>query len=279
MDNQIIEIVQIPVIRQQLQDIKTDVTKRVNDVLSLVCTEDTVKEIKNERAKLTKEFTKWENKRKQVKTAIMSPYEQFEFIYKDCITEVFKNADAELKIKIETVENEIKDKKISEVREYFNEYAKSKFIEIVDYEDANINVTLSASLKSLKEKAKAFIDKIVDDLILIDTQEHNDEILFLYKNKNGFCYLNSSKAITYISEKYKTMAEQKAKEEERKAKEQAKAEAVTKVENVVEALTPPEIAKPKDEEKIYTLKFTVKGTKSQLKVLKEFLNNGGFEYE
>lgn len=58
MDNtQIIEIKQLPVIVEQLQTIKKDITERTSAALDLVCTEETLSAVKKERAALTKEFT------------------------------------------------------------------------------------------------------------------------------------------------------------------------------------------------------------------------------
>nr|DAH50236.1 MAG TPA: Protein of unknown function (DUF1351) [Caudoviricetes sp.] len=273
----IIVVKQLPIIVEQLQEVKAEVTARAEQALSLVCTEDTIKDVKKVRSELNKELKDYEDSRKAVKTAIMKPYNDFEEIYKDCISETYKKADAELKGKIDSVENELKAQKTAEVKAYFDEYLQSKGIDFVTFENAHINVTLSASMKSLKEQAKDIVDDIVGDLILIDTQEHKDEILYEYKAS-----LNVSNAITTVANRYKAIEEAKAREEERKAREQAEAEAAAKVESVVEAVAPPTvepIAPPVEEEKTYTLKFTVRGTMSQLKALKEFLNNGGYDYE
>lgn len=277
MDKEIIAVKQLPIIVEQLHEVKAEVTAKVEQALSLVCTEDTVKDVKKVRSALNKELKDYEERRKAVKKAIMTPYEQFEAVYKDCISDTYKKADTELKGKIDSVENELKEQKKAEVKGYFDEYLTATGIDFVTFENANINVTLSASMKSLKEQAKAFVDKIVDDLNLIDTQEHKDEILYEYKQS-----LNVSNAITTVANRYKAIEEAKAREEERKAREQAEAEAVAKVEEVVEAVAPPTvepIAPPVEEEKTYTLKFTVRGTMPQLKALKEFLNNEGYDYE
>lgn len=277
MDKEIIAVKQLPIIVEQLHEVKAEVTAKVEQALSLVCTEDTVKDVKKVRSDLNKELKDYEESRKAVKKAIMTPYEQFETVYKDCISDTYKKADTELKGKIDSVENELKEQKKAEVKGYFDEYLTATGIDFVTFENANINVTLSASMKSLKEQAKAFVDKIVDDLTLIDTQEHKDEILYEYKQS-----LNVSNAITTVANRYKAIEEAKAREEERKAREQAEAEAAAKVESVVEAVAPPtveSIAPPVEEEKTYTLKFTVRGTMPQLKALKEFLNNRGYDYE
>lgn len=277
MDKEIIAVKQLPIIVEQLHEVKAEVTAKVEQALSLVCTEDTVKDVKKVRSELNKELKDYEERRKAVKTAIMKPYNDFEEIYKDCISDTYKKADTELKDKIDSVENELKEKKRKEVWYYFEELCEANSLDFITFENANINVTLSASMKSLKEQAKAFVDKIVDDLNLIDTQEHKDEILYEYKQS-----LNVSNAITTVANRYKAIEDAKAREEERKARERAEAEATAKVESVVEAVAPPTvepIAPPVEEEKTYTLKFTVRGTMPKLKALKEFLNNGGYDYE
>lgn len=277
MENNIIQVKQLPIIVEQLHEVKAEVTAKVEQALSLVCTEDTVKDVKKVRSELNKELKDYEERRKAVKKSIMTPYEQFETVYKDCISDTYKKADTELKGKIDSVENELKEQKKTEVKGYFDEYLTATGIDFVTFESAHINVTLSASMKSLKEQAKAFVDKIVDDLNLINTQEHKDEILYEYKQS-----LNVSNAITTVANRYKAIEDAKAREEERKAREQAEAEAAAKVESVVESVAPPTvepIAPPVEEEKTYTLKFTVRGIKPKLKALKEFLNNGGYDYE
>lgn len=279
MDNEIIKVTQLPIIVEQLHEVKAEVTAKAEQALSLVCTEDTVKDVKKVRSELNKELKDYEDRRKAVKMAIMKPYNDFDEIYKDCISETYKKADAELKNKIDSVENELKAQKTAEVKAYFDECLQSRGIDFVTFENAHINVTLSASMKSLREQAKAFVDKIVDDIILLrlNTQEHKDEIFYEYKQS-----LNVSNAITTVANRYKAIEEAKVREEERKAREQAEAEATAKVESVVEAVAPPTvepIAPPVEEEKTYTTKFVVRGTMPQLKALKEFLNNGGYDYE
>lgn len=267
MSNEIIVVKQLPVIVEQLEQIKTEVAKRVELATSLVCTDETVKEVKKARAELNAEYKAWEEKRKDVKQAIMSPYEQFEAVYKDCITNTYKSADADLKSKIDSVESELKANKGQEVKEYFNEYLLSKDIDFVTFENANINVTLSASMKSLKEQAKAFIDRICDDLNLIDTQEHKAEILVEYKKT-----LNVSDAITTVSARLKAIEEEKAKQ----ATSEANAVAAEQEEPPKVILAPPKV---EEDEKEYTLKFSVTATKARLKELKQFLIDGRYKYE
>lgn len=280
MSNEIIVVKQLPVIEQQLAQIKQQVTERVSAAMQLVCTEDTVKAVKKARTELNAEFKVWEDKRKEVKTAVMTPYEKFEAVYKDCISDSYKAADKDLKRKIDEVEQELKSKKAAEVKSYFEEYLASKDIDFVSYEQAGINVTLSASLKSLKEQVKAFIDRIESDLKLIETfTDLKAEILVEYKKS-----LNVSDAITGVKARAKAVQEEQARQEaeaERKAAEAQRVEAIKaaipEAPAAVEAPTE-QTAAPAPEKK-YCIRFTVKGTKEQLIALKKFLNEGEYEYE
>lgn len=280
MSNEIIVVKQLPVIEQQLAQIKEQVTERVETVTSLVVTEDTVKAVKKARAELGSEFKSWEEKRKEVKKAIITPYEKFEEVYNDCISNSYKTADKLLKQRIDEVENELKAKKAAEVQSYFEEYLASKGIDFVTYAQAGLNVTLSASLKSLKEQAKAFIDRIESDLKLIETfTDLKAEILVEYKKS-----LNVSDAITGVKARAKAVQEEQARQEAEAEKRAAEAQrveaikaAIPEAPAAVEAPTE-QTAAPAPEQK-FCIRFTVKGTKEQLIALKKFLNEGEYEYE
>ena len=80
---ELIVVQQLPIISEQLRTVKAQVEARVSCILSLVCTEDTYKEIKKERAALGKEYAAFEQRRKAVKAEITAPYEQLEAVYKE----------------------------------------------------------------------------------------------------------------------------------------------------------------------------------------------------
>ena len=153
---------------------------------------------------------------------------------------------------------------------------ESAGIDFVTFEQANINVTLSATMKSLKEQAKSFIDKIDDDLSLIDTQEHKAEIMVEYKKT-----LNVSAAITGVNARFKAIEDEKRRieeaEERRAAEEQHIAEITSALPEPEPEIIPPVEEQPQEPE--YTLRFKVTATKAKLRELKTFLDNGGYKYE
>lgn len=288
MSQDLIIVKQLPIIEERLKTIKAQIEARTQEALSLACTENTVKEIKKVRAELSKDFKELEAQRKAVKSKVLSPYEQFEAIYKACVTDVYAPADAELKSRIDEIEDAIKDEKREKVVAYFGEYAKSKGIGFLEIDRAGIQITLAASEKSLKSSAKKFIDRIEEELALIETQEHKEEVLVEYKQS-----LNVANAITLVTRRHEAIeAEHKRMEEDRIAREQREA-ANRKIASVVAediALAPPKDNGSDDSpplntpeavpaEKTFYVSFTVRGTREKLKTLKEFLENGGFAYE
>lgn len=288
-ESSLIQVKQIPVIIENLKSVKSEIEKKVNSACEMVCTDENYKEIKKLRSELNKEFSEFESRRKAVKSEIMTPYEAFETVYKDCVTNPYKKADSALKGKINATEQELKRVKYEKSKSYFDEYSKSLGIDFVTYEQVNLNITMSVSLKKLKETIKSNLDKIMDDLKLIATQEHKDEILYEYKRS-----LNVSVAITSVTERYKAIEEEKARAEAERAEREKAEQAVSNtldeyepfVANVPEEVAPPveEISEqPQQDEKVLSLSFKVYGTKSQLKdfalTVKQLINERGLRYE
>lgn len=276
MNKDLIIVKQLPQIEEHLKELSVEIEEKVENAKNLVCTEESVKTIKQVRADLNKEFKELEVQRKTVKEQILAPYMQFEEVYKTYISEKYKSADIDLKQKIDNVEDELKEQKEQEIKDYFEEYKVANNIDFVNYEQAKINVTLTASKKSLKEQAKVFIDKIIDDLKLIETQECKDEILVEYKQN-----LNVSRAIQEVANRHKLLEEERKRQEEWKKTEQVIIDSAKKSDKYaeeVEVLQSP-VEELQDQEDILTLKFTVKGTRTKLRELKQFLENGGYDYE
>ena len=296
MENGLIIVKQLPIIEDQLAAVKESITERVNQALSLVCTEETYKDVKKVRSDLNKEYAELEAKRKEVKAAVMAPYEKFEKVYKDCAGDLYADADRKLKQKIAEVEDGLKKQKEKELVSYFDEYRQSISIpaDFVSFEDTGIRVGLSESLTGLKKKAKEFLDHIDADLKAIDSHEDKDEILSEYRS--GF---NLANAMSTVSARHKAIEEAKRQREEAEARRRAQEEQAKSLEAMIAAQTAqePQIAAPAvvevvesipdvdpfqtapAAEKEYSTSFKVTGTIEQLKALKKFMVEGGYKYE
>lgn len=290
MEGQVITIKQLPIIEERLQLIKAEIDAKTQHVLALDCNDATVKAIKSLRADLNKDFSELEEKRKEVKRAVMSPYERFEEVYTECVTNIYKQTDAILKGRIAIVENAIKANKEKEIRAYYDEYAESLGIDFVPYEKSGITVTLSASTKKLKEQAAAYLDRIADELKLIGTQPQDlqPEILVEYKRTVNVAYsiqtvIERKKAIEEEAERARQQAEQQTIYEAAEARVDEAVESYG--EEHQEAVAPPTVAEAQEQpEKLYRVAFAVYGSFEGVKLVKnflanDFLKNGGKKYE
>ena len=270
--NNLIVVEQLPKIKQTLQVISDSIDEKINYAMSLECTEESVKEVKNVRAELNKIKTALEDKRKQVKSAVLQPYEEFEDIYNKLVKNKLLVADASLKQEIDDIENEQKKQKETELRKFVEEHCKANNIHI-DFEKIGLNITLSASMKSLKDQAKAFIEKVANDLKLIEMEEYSSEILYEY----GKC-MDYVLAKTTVLGRHKELEEIQKQQDSKNQIEQQEQEIVEKVDEAIEITAPTEIVEELDNTpSIY--QFEVKATKEQIKKLIEFMKELGVEYK
>lgn len=264
---EIIKVKQLPEIVERLHTIKEEIEKRVDEALALEVTSNTVKDVKKIRAALTKDFKSLEDKRKDVKRIILEPYERFERVYKDCVTNVYVPADRKLSERISEVESELKSEKEKEIIEYFEELKTANSLDFVSFSDTGIKVNLSSSKNSLIEMVDIFIDGVNNDIKLLETQEHYLEKIIEYKKS-----LDVSQAIMTVDERVKELKNEK---ERTAVTEEKKAETQARVEVINEVLMPPKEV----DEKQYTATFTVTGTLEELKKLKEFMEKENLHYE
>jgi len=243
-----------------LQQVSDQIDERIRYVCSLECTEDTVGIVKTERAQLNKDFNDLEYRRKSVKSMIMKPYEEFETIYKQYISNKYKDTDLLLKERIDLIEGTIKGRKRAELESYFHEYWLSKNIEFyINLSDANIPIRLSDSMKSLMSQARSFIDKVAEDVDLINQQKYSEEILREYIQS-----FNCSKAITTVNNWHNEIEKATQRKQE------------TIDSPVREPVAEPVEPAPEEER---TLTFTVTATISKLKELKKFLVEGRYSFK
>lgn len=288
----IIVIKQLPIIEDQLRSLNEAVKKKVDEALSLAVTEETVAVVKDVRAALRKEYADLEARRKQVKQKILEPYDRFEETYKEEVGNLYTDADQKLKEKIDAVENDVKERKRSALKSYFEEYRASVYLSgepMADFDRWCTKVNKSASDKSLRDAAKVFLDGLRSDLDSIATMQNAEEILVEYKSCREL-----SKAISTVNdrirkkeEERKRMAEAAAERAAREAREREAAEKVRAAAAAAqpEPLAPPvETPKPvpeKDPNQVFPkAAFTLYNVKRyQLAYIKNYLIQEGIEYK
>jgi len=261
---ELINITQCPIIEySKLDEIAEQVKQELSkvDLKQLEISEGNLQFAKNLRAKYNKDFAEFEEGRKLIKKAVNDPYDKFEKAYKDKLAVQFKDADTILKTAIDSIENGLKEEKKEEVKTYFNELVDENLIDFVTFEQVGLNVTLSASIKSLKDQTKSFVERIVSDLALIGTQQYKERIIVRYKSN-----LNVSQSITSVVNEVK--------------QEELLKEVKPIIVPVIE-VAPVEEPKLPFIEKVETKRqvtFLVEGTEEQLDDLSMFMNSNDIKF-
>ena len=289
---QVITLKQLPVIEEHLQLVKADVEARTSNAMQLVCTEETRGDVKKIRAELGKEFSVMEEQRKKVKEAIMEPYNRFEEVYKQCIADPYKKADAELKRRVDEVETGLKADKVKEIQSYFAELCKANNLPWLRFEQMNLKIGLSTSVNGVKTALTSTVLKIAEEVQELSRHEDAAELLVEYKKS-----LNVALALSTVRARHEQIELQKQQEAERRAALEQQQAAEEKVQQAIaevqDATEPPveEVTEPIEEQPaavqepektqpaVYEVKFAVRGTIEQLKKLKQFIMQEGMSYD
>ena len=249
-EKEIITVTQLPVIEQALDNISSKIEHEIQEAKNTLPSDlsKTTVHLKKLRAKLKKEFEWIESQRKTVKSEILKPYLDFEVLYKSKISDKFKEADKYFKSKISEIESEIKSEKEAKLKDYFIDVATSKDIKYISFEDLNLKINLSDSLKSYYSKINEITDNISNDLKVLNDNISDEktkyEIILDYKKT-----LNLAQSMILMTEK------------------QNQIKKIMEDKNQKEVLEAPSL---ENEEK-FEMSFTVTGTKKQLKALKDYL--------
>lgn len=269
MENKLMVVQQLPVIQERLITIKEEFEKISSEALSLICNEDTYKIVKEKRAAITAMFNNLESDRKAIKKAILEPYEKLGEVYNQCVKDIYVETKEKLDAKIAGVENGIKSGKETEARSFFDEYAKACLVDFVSFDGSGIKVTMTVSVKKLKEQAKEYIDRIVSDMALIRTQpeELKSEMMMEYK-----ACLDVNNAIRTVIERKEKIREESGKNIELDLNMHGDNYVEEKSE---EPLSAP-VVEPEPEKK-YRMTFTVEASLEQLKSLKNYMEENKIE--
>lgn len=274
--NEIVVIEQLPQLFYKLEKVGEYLDKELEKVKKLDVSEESKQETKKIRTNINNILKQFEDKRKEVKAKCLEEYNLFEEKYEQEVKGKLTTASEELKVKIDEIEKTQLAQKEIELGNFIEEHVKANHLENLlsnvsqFVRLAGLKVNLSTSLKSLKEGAKEFIDKVANEVKLIELEEqYSNEILLEYQN-NGLDY---TKAKLDVITKHKQLEELSKQREV--VQELVKEE--EQVQEVVETITAPKEIREEDE--ILECQFKVKGTLEQIKAIKNFLNELGVSYE
>lgn len=272
---ELIKLESLPKIFYQLEEIGKRVDIALNGIEDMVCDEENKKEVKKRKQEITSFKNMMEDRRKQIKNQIMEKYNEFNDKYESEIKTKLVNAENILNEKVFTIENQQKLDKENELRTFAEQWFVSKGIEnIVKFEDIKLNITLTASIKSLKEQVLNFVDRIFNDIKLIELEEYRDEIMFEYKQTLDFT--NSKLKVVERHKEIEYMQQlQKKVEEEQKQNDIVVQKVEETIKEVEEITTPKEII---EEDEVIIVTFTIKDTKEKIIKVRDFMKENNICY-
>jgi hypothetical protein len=272
--NEIIVIEQLPQLFYKLEKVGEYLDEELSSIKDIVVSEESKQEVKKVRTNINNILKQFEDKRKEVKAKCLEEYNLFEEKYEQEVKGKLTTASEELKVKIDLIEVKQVEEKTCNVFDFIEEHLKANHLENVinstqvkDF--AGLKINLSTSEKSLKENALAFIERVANEVKLIEMEETPSNLLYEYK-QNGFDLTKAKLTLIERQKQIEELAKQRDVVQEVIVEEQ-------KVEEIVETITAPKEVIEEDE--MLECQFKVKGTLEQIKAIKNFLNELGVEYK
>ena len=273
--NEIIRVETLPVIFQQLEVVGKMVDEELEKFKDIECTEENKQEVKKTRTSINSTLKIFEDKRKEIKNQVLEAYNQFNDKYELEVKTKLENASNDLKMKIDYIESTQLAEKDIELGNFIEEHIKANHLENIlnnvaeVVRLANLKVNLSSSMKSLKEGALTFIQRVANEVKLIELEETPSNLLYEYQ-QNGY---DLTKAKLTLIERQRQI------EELAKQREQVQ-EVIKQEEKIVEQVE--EIVAPKEVvevQEVITITFTITDTKENIIKVREFMKEIGIKYE
>ena len=207
-------------------ELKAELSQKLEQYKGLVYTEDQIKEAKADRAKLNALATAIDDERKRIKKQCLQPYEQFEAQIKDLLA-VIKEPVALIDSQIKGYEEEKKQKKLEEVKALFEKLKDAAGEELgfvgfeQIFEDKFLNASLS--LKMVETVINNKFNAIKHDINTIaELKDYTFEATEVYKETlNLNTALEKAKYMVDMAERKKAEEEKREQEKNEEIKEVA----------------------------------------------------------
>ena len=265
----------IQAIEFNFDELKTELSTRLEKYNNLTYTEETIKQAKDDRAGLNKFKEAIETRRKEIKNLCLKPYNDFEVKVKE-LTGLIDQPILAIDNQIKNFDNQRIEAKRVDITDFFNS-AIGDLKEILPLEKIFNPKWLNATYKmtNIQKEIVETIGKVNGNLSVIGDLKLNPNLALQVKDK----YLQTLDFGLAMAEKTRLENLQNAiNKREAVQDEQIHQEEVKPV--LIDEQTP-EIEQnvtPLQTEKIYYKEFFVRGTKAQLIALGEYLKANNIEY-
>ena len=259
------------------EELKAAIAEKVKDYKTIAYTEDSLKDMKADRADLNKLKKAFEDERKRVKKICMEPYTKFE--------QQVKEITALIDEPIGLIDSQIREiAKREEIEELFASIGFQSFVKLdMIWDEKWLNATVT--LPKIEEQMKSRMYQIGTDVVTISKlPEFKFEAMEVYRKTLDMNQaIQEGQRLADIQkrklEAERMEAERKAREAEEAAKQQTAAEQKeelaeekeTASASVPEAPEEEAVSIPEEEEPVFQLDFRVWGTRKQIMALREYM--------
>jgi len=263
-------------------ELKNQISENLEKYNNLVYTEDSIKEAKEDRAKLNKFKEAIDNKRKEIKNLCLKPYNEFEAKIKE-LTGLIDKPILAIDTQVKNFENEQKELKRVDINTFYADVV-GDLKELLPLEKIFNPKWLNSTTKfsEIEKELVEIIGKVNGNLAIIRDFKLEPEVELQLIDK----YLQTLDFASAMAEKTR-LENLKTKLENRNVQ----AEILTENDTDVQIVQPePELMKNEQEPaqelteikpetvKTYYREFWVEGTKEQLLNLAEYMENNNIRY-
>lgn len=268
-------------------ELKGELTNRLEKYQGLAYTDDTIQDAKKDRATLNKFKKALNDKKLEIKRRVLEPYDEFEEKIKELIALVDKPVlaiDSQVKGYEERKRTE-KQQTIQAVWDAQESPIKSMVTLANVFDQRWLNVTYS--MAQIEQEITDFLKKVEEELNLIYDlhTEHEDQVIRVYlKGFNVAAALAEDKALKDAAAKQEAYRKQReeakaAAEAEEKARREAAAQAAPEPPAQPEQpRRPAPAASPQAHPEPVCIDFRVWATSKQLSGLRDYMNANGIKY-
>lgn len=280
MQLEVSEIKALEPIKFNFEQLKQEITTKVENYKYIVYSEDNIKEAKTDRANFNKLAKALNDEKIRVKNIVLEPYLPFE---KQCneLIDLVKEASANADTQIKNYEQQIKDEKLKQIMNFFLENV-GDYADLINFDDIYnerwLNVTYK--MEQIEKDILHTLAKTKTDMAVIDSQFEEEDINKQVKMEY-FNNIANPSVLTMAILKGNTIIENNKKLEILKQKEESSqniTKSEEKITNSTENVTKSLGNSPEDEE-LQTLDFRVHVTQRQKFALKEFLKSNNIKFE
>lgn len=258
------------------EELKQELTAKVETYKNLVYSDDQMKEAKKDRAALRKFITALEDKRKEIKNQVMLPYTSFEKQEKELVS-IVGQAVENIDIQIKGYEEGLRQEKLLKVQAIYEEVIGDlertlPFEKLFKPEYTNASTTL----KTVREEMAATVQRVDKELKLLNAETSP----FVYEMKETYLKnLDMSEAFRVKQEleetqkkkeEYEALQKQKKEEEERKRQEEVKA--IAEAGEAKEPCTEDKPEPVKEKQRALAITFKVTANEAQFSHVNQILS-------